>query len=56
VKRKIREKLTHCVDPLDPSQHPDALINVVTGSVSTEVNVDNAATMGKNEMEELENS
>ena len=49
----LREKIELGIDPLDPEQHQDGLVNVVTGKVVVHpsVNVNNAAILGENQME-----
>ena len=32
--RNILHKLQSCIDPMDPTNHPDELVNIVTGRVS----------------------
>ena len=40
---KIRNKLSSCIDPLDPNGHPPGITDSVTGRIATDtVNVDNA--------------
>ncbi|KAJ8050093.1 hypothetical protein HOLleu_03161 [Holothuria leucospilota] len=52
------EKSGAQIDPLDLEQHQDGLVNMVTGKVicHPSVNVNNAVTLGKNEMEAFEKS
>ena len=54
----LREKLEFIIDPLDPEQHQEGLINVVTGKVvcHSSVNVNNAIMVGKKQMETFEQS
>jgi len=32
-RNELRNKVEVCIDPLDLSQHPEGLVNVVTGKV-----------------------
>ena len=54
----LREKLELSIDPLDPEQHHDGLVNVVTGKIMVHpsVNVHNAVNLGENQMETFEKS
>ena len=56
--KTLQEKLELCINPLDPEQHPQALVNVVTGKVVTNpsVNVSNALQLGRAQMENFEDS
>ena len=57
VRNKLCEKLAMCIDPLDPSQHLDGLVNIVTGRVAPEnVNVDKSVELGRKQMKEFESS
>ena len=57
LRNKLREKLAICIDLLDSSQHPDGLVNIVTGRVAPEnVNVDKGVELGKKQMKEFEAS
>ena len=54
-RRGIHEKLDICIDPLDPEQHPEGLVKVVTGIVaSSEVNVNNALAIGMKQKNDFE--
>jgi len=45
----IRRKLEQCIDPLESSEHPESVINIVTGAIGIKsVNVDSAVEIGKN--------
>ena len=45
---KIHEKLSLCLDPLDPTDHPEGIINIVTGLIALgNVNIDKAVGIGK---------
>ena len=52
------DKLELCIDPLDPEQHPDGLMHIVTGQVvnQSSVKVDKAQLLGKIQMESFERS
>ena len=54
----LQEKLELIIDPLDPQQHQEGLINVVTGKAvyHSSVNVNNAIMLGKKQMETFEQS
>ncbi len=54
----IRGKLELCINPLNPEQHADGLVNIVTGKVVThpQVNVDNAIHLGTTQMAKFEQS
>ena len=54
----LREKLKLIIDPLDPEQHQEGLVNVVTGKVvcNSSVNVNNAIKVGKKQIETFEQS
>ena len=43
-RKALRDKLEFCIDPLVPEQHPDGLMNIVTGHVvnHSSVNADKA--------------
>ena len=57
-RKSLREKLEVCIDPLHENEHPDALVNIVTGKIVSHpsVNVDNAVVIGKKQMESFEES
>ena len=57
-RKTLREKLELCINPLDPEQHPQALVNVVTGKVVTNpsLNVSNALQLEIAQMEHFEGS
>ena len=52
----LREKIELSIAPLDPEQHQDGLVNVVTGKVvfHPSVKVNNAPILGENQMETFE--
>ena len=54
----LHEKLELVIDPLDPEQHKDGLLNAVTGKVVNHpsVNVNNAIMLGGKQMEKFEES
>ena len=58
LRETIKQKLALSIDPLDPTQHPDGLVNIVTGEViySDKVNVDNCLTIGEDQRQEFDNS
>ena len=49
----LREKLKLIIDPLDPEQHQEGLVNVITGKVvcHSSVNVNNVIMVRKKQME-----
>ena len=55
-RRALREKLSVCIDPLNPKEHPRGIINIVTGEVmmNESINVDQAIELGKKQQEEFE--
>ena len=54
---KIREKLSTCISPLDPSEHKDHLVNIVTGKVAPDsVNVEQAYNLGFNQVAKFINN
>ena len=47
-KENIRRKLEQCIDPLDSSEHPESVINIVTRAIGMKsVNVDSAVEIGR---------
>ncbi len=54
----MQENIELLIDPLDPYQHPDGLVNIVTGKVVVypSVNVNNAIALGKTAIKSFENS
>jgi hypothetical protein len=57
-REKIHNKLTCCTDPLNPPEHVQGIINIVTGQICTDdkVNVDNSVSIGKKQMKEYQAS
>ena len=57
-RKALHEKLELIIDLLNPEQHQEGLINVVTGKVINHqsVNVNNAVMLGKRQMETFEQS
>lgn len=56
VRNKLCEKLAMCIDPLDPSQHPDGLVNIVNVRVAKEkVNIDKVVELRIKQMKQFEN-
>ena len=55
-RKTLQEKLEVCIDALNEAQHPEGLVNIVTGKVITHpsVNADDAPTLGKSQMESFE--
>ena len=54
----LRKHLEISIDVLDSSQHADGLINIVTGKIASNVNVnvDSSAELGRTQVSEFENS
>ena len=54
---KICDKLGTCIDPFDPEDHPEGLLNIVSGQISPDlVNVDDAVKIGREQMSAYERS
>ena len=54
-REKLRLTLCSFIDPLDPSSHPEGVVNIANGLVSTNnVNVDKALELGQQQMDEFE--
>ena len=44
---KLCKRLTTCIDPLQPVNHPNRIVNIVTGRLSPDVvNVDTSVSTG----------
>lgn len=55
-RKKLKEKLSKCIHPLDPSGHPKELLNIVSGKLAdTSVNVQNAVEIGRASLQAFEN-
>ena len=55
-RRKLREKLDQCIDPLDPAGHSPTLFNIVSGKLAAEsANVQNTLQICKDCMLSYEN-
>ena len=55
-RRKLRERLDQCVDPLDSAGHSPTLFNIVSGNLAAEcANVQNTIQIGKGCMLSYEN-
>ena len=51
----IQQKLQMCLDHLNSDNHPDGIVNIVTGRIAPDaVNVDNYVAMGKEQMKQFE--
>ena len=51
----IQHKLEMCIDPLQNDNHPDGIVNIVTGRIAPDaVNVDNSAATGKEQMRQFQ--
>ena len=47
----IQHKVEMCIDPLNSDNHPNCIVNIVTGRIAPDaVNVDNSVAMGKEQM------
>ena len=57
-RKTLQDKLQICIDPLHHGQHPEELVNIVTGKVvgHPAVNVHNAIPIGIQQMEAFEES
>ena len=56
-REKVREMLQSCIDPLDPADHSDRVINIVTARIGPEkVNVPNAVEIERTQMRSYEES
>ena len=56
-RQNIRRKLEMSMDPLDPTDHPDEIVNIVSGRMApNSVNVDKAVEIGKAQMVHFEES
>ena len=54
-REKLRVTLCSFIDPLDPSSHPEGVVNIANGLVSTNnVNVDKTLELGQQQMDEFE--
>ena len=50
-----QQKLEMCIDPLNSDNHPDGIVNIVTGRIAPDaVNVDNSVDMGKERKKQFE--
>jgi len=50
-RQNIRAKLEMSTDPLDPTDHPDEIVNIVSGRIApSSVNVDKSVEIGKAQM------
>ena len=51
----IHQKLEKCIDPLDHTSHPDAIINITTGEIGSQnVNVHDAVSIGEEILRDFE--
>ena len=56
-RQKLMSKMENVIDPLDPSQHPPSIVNIVTGRIAPDsVNVDNAIAIGTKQLKEFESA
>ena len=54
-RQKIRNKLQMSTDSLDPTDHSDEIVNIVTGRIApSTVNVDKSVEIGKAQLEMFE--
>ena len=54
-RNNLRTTLSTFIDPLDPTGHPERLINIATGLISPpDVNVDKSLELGENQMKKFE--
>ncbi len=54
--RAPRDKLDVCIYPLSTAEHPKGLVNIATGEVmlNEDINIDQAMELGKKQLEEFE--
>ena len=51
----IKQKISMCINPLDPSVHPDPIVNVANGAIAPPaVNVDRALSIGITQVTEFQ--
>jgi len=51
----IRQKLATCIDPLNPSDHPDEIVNISSGKIGdSSVNVHKSVSIGEDLLAEFE--
>ena len=51
----IQQKLEMCIAPLNSDNHPNCIVNIVTGRIAPDaVNVDNSVAMGNEQMKQFE--
>ena len=57
-RRALRDKLDMCIQPLNAEEHPSGLVNIVTGEVALnpDINVDQAVELGKSQLQAFEAS
>ena len=54
-RQNVKEKLQTCIDPLEPDDHPQELVNIVTGRIApSSVNVDRSVEIGKAQLASYE--
>ncbi len=54
-RKGIQDKLVNCINPLAPEDHPDNIVNIVTGKIApATVNIDEAVNIGTEMMREFE--
>ena len=55
-RRAPRDKLDVCIDPLNTAEHPRGLVNIATGEVmlNEDINADQAIEIGKRQLQEFE--
>ena len=53
----IKQKISMCINPLDPSVHPDPIVNVANGAIAPPaVNVDRALSIGIKQVTEFQHN
>ena len=56
-RQNIQDKLKTCIDPLDPADHPNGLVNIVTGRVVPDiVNAGKSDEIGRAQMNAYQQS
>ncbi|KAG0722059.1 hypothetical protein GWK47_045188 [Chionoecetes opilio] len=54
-RENIQHKLEMCINPFSREDHPEGIVNIVTGRIAPDaVNVDNSVDLGKEQMKQFE--
>ena len=55
--RMLTKELELCIEPLDPTQFPENIVNIVSGELAlASINVENAVANWNTEMQDYENT